>query len=310
VTTEVLLTAYNGEAWLPAQLDSLLSQSVQDFTVLLQDDGSGDRTPEILREYASRDPRFSLGKEQGQHLGAAGNFLSLIRQTRADAVLLCDQDDRWEPEKIAALREALLNAEAQYGSETPLLIHSDCSVIDEADHPIYPSFFRHQGWDPKAVGLRKLLVQNNVTGCTLIMNRPLISLIAEYGRAKDLFMHDWFIALTAASFGRICFLDQPLTRYRQHGENAIGASRTGQIARGFTALNRRQRAKKRIALTYTHAKVFVRLCRGALPEEADRIISGYLETQKMGKLRRVITVRRGGYTMQSPVTRLGQMIFG
>ncbi len=310
VKTAVLLTAYNGSAHLPGLLESLRSQTDRDFFVLLQDDGSTDGTRKILSEAAALDGRFRFGAEQGMHLGAAGNFLSLIRQAEADCCLLCDQDDAWEPEKIAVLKQALLDLEKEYGSETPLLVHSDCSLIDESGEKIGDSFFRHQGWDPSAVSLQQLLVQNNVTGCTIIMNEPLRKLIAAHARAKDLFMHDWFIALTAASFGRIAFVSRPLTRYRQHEGNVIGASARSLLARGLSALRDRQDAKRRILLTYTHAMVFRKLCGDDLPPRAQEIVDAYLSTRRMKKIPRVLAVRRMGCVMQSPVTRLGQILFG
>ena len=310
VTTAVLLAVWNGSAHLPELLDSLLSQTDPDFTVLMQDDGSEDTTPDLLKEVSGRDRRFIFGAEQGKRLGAAGNFLSLIRQTKADYCLLCDQDDVWEPEKVAVLKQAIQKLEAQYKQSTPLLVHSDCFLIDQNGENTGSSFFRHQGWDPGAVTLPRLLVQNNVTGCTLIMNRALRELIAEHAKAKDLFMHDWFIALTAASFGRISFVDQPLTRYRQHGGNAIGASAKPLLLRGLDALKNRKDAKRRILLTYTHSKVFRKLYEGELPPGALSVIDAYLSTQHMRKIPRVLAVRRIGCTMQSPVTRLGQILFG
>lgn len=310
VKTAVLLTAYNGSAHLPALLASLQAQSFPDFTVVMQDDGSDDNTPALLKELAERDPRFTFGAEQGQHLGAAGNFLSLIRQSDADYVLLCDQDDIWEPDKIALLKEAMDGLEKTYGAETPLLVHSDCSLMDQEGSQTGESFFRHQGWDPEALTLPRLLVQNNVTGCTLMMNAPLQKLIAAHGKAKELFMHDWFIALTAASFGKIAFVNRPLTRYRQHGDNAIGASRQSLPRRALAALRSRDSAKRRILLTYTHTKVFLRLYGDELPQPARRIAEDYLSTQRMLKLPRILKIRRLGCLMQSPVTRMGQMLFG
>lgn len=310
MSTAILLTAYNGSVHLPELLSSLLAQTEPDFSVLMQDDGSGDQTPAILREIADRDPRFSFGSEQGKHFGAAGNFLSLIRQTAADYCLLCDQDDIWEADKLAVLKRAMLDLESRYGSETPLLVHSDCSLISLEGEKTGDSFFRHQGWDPGAVSLPRLLVQNNVTGCTMIMNKPLRELIATHAKAKDLFMHDWFIALTAASFGRISFVDRPLTRYRQHGNNTIGASAKSLLHRGLDALKHRKEAKRRILLTYTHTKVFRKLYDGKLPAEALSVVDAYLATQRMRKLPRVLAVRRMGCTMQNPVTRLGQILFG
>ena len=308
--TEILLAAYNGKKHLPALLDSLKAQTDPDFSVRFQDDGSDDGTGELLSAAAKEDRRFIPGSEAGRHFGPAGNFLSLMRQTDADFVLLCDQDDIWDPEKAAVLKQALLDAQAEYGEGTPLLVHSDCRILDEDGEETCESFFRHQGWDPAAVTLPRLLVQNNVTGCTLIMNRALLDLVAEHGKAKELFMHDWFIALTAASFGRVAFVDRPLTGYRQHGDNSIGASRENLVLRGFRALGRRQDAKRRILLTYTHTRVFCKLYGDKLPEEAKRITSAYLETRTMKKIPRVLAVRRLGCTMQSRITRIGQVLFG
>ena len=310
MSAQVLLAAYNGEKHLPELLASLQAQTDQDFSVLMQDDGSSDGTHVLLQGMVEQDARFAWGSESGTHLGAAGNFLSLIRQADADLVFLCDQDDIWMPEKIAVLRLAMAEAQARFGEDVPLLVHSDCQIIDENGKPAADSFFRHQGWDPNAVTLPPLLVQNNVTGCTLVMNPPLLRLIADHGKAKDLFMHDWFIALTAAAFGHVVFVDQPLTAYRQHGDNAIGASQAGLLKRAAMALGQRKKAKRRIQLTYTHTKVFCRMYGDELPPEAQKITSGYLATRTMKKIPRILAVRRLGCTMQSPVTRLGQLLFG
>ena len=310
VKTVILLAVCNGEKYLTDQLRSLSAQDDPDFTVRYQDDGSSDGSEALLRAWAASDSRFLPGTEQGRHLGAAGNFLSLIRQTDADRALLCDQDDLWEPHKLSALGAAMTEAENRYGVETPILVHSDCSLMNEQGEPIGDRFFRHQGWDPGAVTLPRLLVQNNVTGCTLMMNRPLLNLIAAHGQAKDLFMHDWFIALTAAAFGKVVFVDQPLTRYRQHGDNAIGASRKNLLSRGFEALKKKDESKRRILLTYTHTMVFRKLYGTELPPEAARLTEDYLATRRMRKLPRIQAVRRLGCTMQSPITRLGQILFG
>ena len=114
VKTAVLLAAFNGAGHLTELLDSLRSQSDQDFVVLMQDDGSDDGTPGLLKAVSEQDRRFLFGAEQGQHLGAAGNFISLIRQTDADYCLLCDQDDIWEPDKLAVLKQAMRSLESRY----------------------------------------------------------------------------------------------------------------------------------------------------------------------------------------------------
>ncbi len=310
--TMILLAAYQGEKYLPDQLASLSGQTRQDFEVLWQDDGSGDGTAALLDAWSRRDSRFRPAAEQGRHLGAAGNFLSLLRQADADLMLLCDQDDIWEPQKVAALEQAYLDAVSGPGRDTglPLLVHSDASIIDPEGRMLAPSFFQLQGWDPGAVQLNRLLVQNNATGCMMLLNRPLAELVARHGDASLMFMHDWFIALTAAAFGRVVFVNQPLTRYRQHETNTIGASRASLVRRALRALKEKDKARARVELTYTHAEAFRRAFGDALPAEAKKTVDDYLATRHLPKWQRVRSVRKQGCLMQSRITRMGQVFFG
>ena len=226
-----------------------------------------------------------------------------------DAYAFSDQDDIWEKEKVETLLKACRQAESEHPGQ-PVLVHSDASIIDQDGRETAPSFFRLQGWDPGAVHLNQLLVQNNATGCMMLLNRSLASLIIQHGNPEKMFMHDWFIALTAAAFGQVVFVDIPLTRYRQHGHNVIGASHSSLLQRGLRALSQRKAARERIALTYSHTRAFREAFGDSLPPEARRLTECYLETQSMGKLRRIITVYRLGCRMQNPVTRFGQILFG
>ena len=310
VKTDILLAVWQGEKYLPSLLQSLRDQTNPSFHVIYQDDGSRDSSIALLEEIAGLDSRFTAGLEQGLHLGAAGNFLSLLRQSRADYIFLCDQDDIWEAQKIERMQNIMQQEETVTGKETPLLIHSDCTLIDGEGKVTAPSFFRLQGWDPSATSLAQLLVQNNATGCTMMLNRALADLVIRHGRASDMFMHDWFIALTAAAFGKIVFLDQPLVRYRQHENNAIGASHASLLRRGSAALRKQEEAKARIALTYSHSRAFLSACDADLPAPARNLIKQYLATEKLPKIRRILEIRRLGCVMQSPITRIGQVFFG
>lgn len=309
-TIQVLMACYNGAAYLPQQLSSLQCQDDPAFSVLLQDDGSTDDTPALLERIAAEDSRFHLAGDCGQHHGAIGNFLSLMGQCTADYAALCDQDDLWAPQRLSRCRAAMEQAEMELGEATPILIHSDSRVVGAQGEPLHESFFLHQGWDKTAVTLPRLLVQNNVTGCTLMMNAALRRLVVQHGDPQTMHMHDWFIALTAAAFGRIVFIDEPLVSYRQHGVNVMGASTASLAQRGMKALSQWEKGKKRIALTYAHTRAFRDAYGDELPPEAHSIIEGYLATENLGKFRRVMTVQKMGCTMQSTVTRLGQIIFG
>ncbi|MBR2824477.1 MAG: glycosyltransferase family 2 protein [Clostridia bacterium] len=307
---EILLAAYNGAGYLPELLSSLAEQTDPSFTVRYQDDGSTDGTAELLADWAERDRRFRAGREQGRHLGAKGNFLSLLRQSEGDLVFLCDQDDIWTPEKVETLIGVYRDAAERLPEGTPVLVHSDAVVVDADDRVLAESFFRLQGWDQEAVTLNRLLVQNNVTGCTALLNRPLVDLAVRFAQPERMFMHDWFIALTAASFGRVFFCPLQLTRYRQHGGNVLGASRESLYRRALKALRFRDRARERIELTYTHTQAFLEMVGKYLPPEAEEVIRDYLHTRSLPKWRRIAAWKRMGTLMQSPVTRLGQFFFG
>ena len=309
-TVEVLLATYNGETYLPELLDSLAAQPVENLRVLWQDDGSTDGTVALMTRRSAEDPRFCPAAFQGTHRGAKGNFMSLLQQSASDYTAFCDQDDVWLPEHLPLLLQRMAEMESRHGAETPLLVHGDAEVVASDGSFLYPSFFSHQGWDADAVTLNRLLVQNNVTGCTVLINAPLRRLICAHADPEKLYMHDWFAALTAAAFGRIGFVNQPLLRYRQHGTNVKGASRQGLRERGVRALFDPQRGKARIALSYAHTRAFLEAYGDALPAEARRIAEGYLATQALPKLRRIRALRKGGYTMQSPITRMGQYLFG
>ncbi|MBR0217340.1 MAG: glycosyltransferase family 2 protein [Clostridia bacterium] len=302
----VLLAAYNGLPYLKELIASLQNQTIP-FSCLIQDDGSSDGTMDVLRKLTEEDSRFTLSRSCGQHLGAAANFLSLLQQSEGP-VACCDQDDIWEPDRLELGMKALEEAEARLGKETPILVHSDLSVISEDGTLIHESFFRHQGWDPEARTLPRLLVQNNCTGCACLMNDPLRKLIAEHAVSENMFMHDWFFAQTAAIFGEIVFVPRSLVRYRQHGTNAIGASTSGFLGRFIKALQMPAAVKKRLKVNETQAACLLKSYGGFLPRKQEEIIRGYLAIPKVPKCKRPFLLKKGDYLMQSPITRLGQYL--
>ena len=292
----VLLTAYNGAAYLPAQLSFLCAQSVS-FTAILRDDGSADDTPALLVAQCRQDARFRLSPTSGVHLGAAGGFFALMREA-ADSgapVALCDQDDIWHPDKLTRLQAALSDAEARFEADTPILVHSDARIVDADGRPLHSSLWRHQGWNPAAQSLPELLVQNNVTGCLLMMNAPLCRLCAQHQPTGDL---------------RIIPIPAALADYRQHGTNAMGASTSGLLRRSLTALRTPDRIRARIALSYRNAAQFQQAYGDLLPKEAQKVLADFAQIPKMRKIARVRALRKGGFRMQSKAARAGMMLLG
>jgi rhamnosyltransferase len=220
----IVLSTYNGEKFIAEQIASIQRQTHSDWRLLLRDDGSSDRTLEIVRAMAEVDRRITLLPSGPGNLGPAASFGVLLEQALSDGaeyVSLADQDDVWLPTKLAAELELVRRQEAAAGRSTPILVHSDLTVVAENLSLVHPSFLARQGLKHvDKFSLGPLLIQNFVTGSTVVLNRALLQVVVPI---PGVIMHDWWLALCAAALGRIAFLPEPTVLYRQHGSNALGS---------------------------------------------------------------------------------------
>lgn len=217
---QVVLATYNGESHLNPQIESILKQ-LGNGELLIHDDGSSDGTPALLEKWARRDPRVRVldGPPQG---GASANFSYLLEHTTAPYVFCADQDDIWVPGRVENLLNLMRFYEGVYSPETPLLVHSDLTLIDGAGEEIAPSMWAYQKLDPRwGDQLNLLLTQNVVTGCAMLVNRALLERALPVPREAT--MHDHWLALVACAQGKVVWTDQPSLLYRQHGKNVVGA---------------------------------------------------------------------------------------
>ena len=164
----ILLSTYNGAKYLKNQIDSLLSQSYDDFRIIARDDGSSDESSQILKSY----DKIEIVDSQ-QNLGAKGSFAELleyaVKHTDGEFFMFCDQDDVWKNDKIEKTLAKMQEMQYEYG-DIPLLIHSDVIVVDEGLEVMAGSFWKFQNINPKRDVLPHLLLQNVVTGCTMMIN--------------------------------------------------------------------------------------------------------------------------------------------
>ena len=220
----ILLATCNGAKYLRPLLDSLFAQKEQSWQLLSSDDGSTDGTCAILEEYRLRYPRKVLLLKKERPSGSTqNNFMFLTRQAEGYPYLMyCDQDDVWLPEKITLTLQKMRETEAG-APDVPCLVHTDLAVTDASLRITDGSFFHSSGLDPRRCALRQLLIQNMVTGCTMMINAALRRLAAETADMEGMLMHDWWFSLLAAAQGRIGFEPTATILYRQHGGNVVGA---------------------------------------------------------------------------------------
>lgn len=228
----ILMGCRQGETYLSQQLDSIESQTHTQWTLWASDDGSTDRTQDILREYQHRWGEDRLQVLQGPRRGFQANFLSLTCHPRIDAdyYAYADQDDIWERDKLARA----LNALRRLPDDIPTMYCARTRLIDAEGRPIGLSWLF-----TRPPGFRNALVQSLGGGNTMLMNRSTVALMRRIGQNIDIVNHDWWTYLVVTGCGgQVVYDPHPALLYRQHGQNAVGAN--------LGALARLQRARQLI----------------------------------------------------------------
>ena len=205
----VLLSTFNGEAYLEDLLQSVLQQTHRHFQLRIRDDGSTDRTLDIVREYAARDERVTV--EHGTNIGVQASFHRLLENVEDTTgfYAFCDQDDIWAAQKLEMAMKSITNSPRPDRT----LYFSRLSCVDDKDRFLYNTVF------PRAPGITNALVENSAIGCTCLFGYNLRS---EFLRADPahMIMHDWWLYLCAASTGDLIYDEVPRIRYRQHENTA------------------------------------------------------------------------------------------
>ncbi len=222
--TIIILASFNGADFLHQQLDSLIAQTETQWNLLIRDDGSTDNSLEIIRYYSQRDERIKLLSDRHGKTGSAlGNFAILLEaafEHGAAYIFCCDQDDVWEPDKLELVLVRLRQLEGKGG--TPSLVHHDLAVVSASLEAVASSFVESMRMQPgDQRNPQRLISRNEITGCALACNRALLELALPV--SDQAVMHDWWLGLHAAFFGRLAFLPERLVKYRQHSKNTIGA---------------------------------------------------------------------------------------
>lgn len=279
-TVQILMAVYNGEEYLPAQIDSLLAQTYGDWELLVSDDCSTDGSLAVIERYCRRDPRIRLVLEGKRYGSAKKHFMALLREAQAPYVMTCDQDDVWDPDKIDVTLQAM---RAQEHDGKPLLVCTDLRVVDRELNELSPSFLAYSGMDAGTLTFGYFLASCLVTGCTMMVNAPLLRLMQAPCDEDALVMHDWWASLVAAAFGEVVHLDRATISYRQHGDNSVGAERF-TVGRALAALDQKRDAE-RAALS--QAVEFKRLFCDKLDERQLGQVDAFIAIEKANPLARI-----------------------
>lgn len=258
----ILMSTYNGSEYISQQLDSIIGQSEKSWELFIRDDGSNDQTIDIIEEYTSKDSRIRIFKNEDsrKNLGPAKSFLSMLSSIDATYYMFCDQDDVWLPNKISKTMEAMLRLET---SRTPCLVHTNLNIVDNDLKKIQAgSAVAHDD-------LKSLVLANDITGCTVMINRYL-RIVALNGIESVDIMHDAFLGVLAAVFGKTAYLSEPTMLYRQHGGNAVGTTH-GTIDKVKQLSSKKE--KERIITSINAANLLLTMYRNKLSKNEIEYLS-------------------------------------
>lgn len=195
-----------------AQVESLQGQTDDNWVCVISDDCSAPSYFDAIRELVAGDDRFTLHRA-AHNVGFYRNFERALGLAPPDAELiaLCDQDDRWYPHKLSALRTALGEAG---------LVYSDQRLVDSAG-----TVLRETMWEGRRTNhtdLASLLVANTITGAATLFRREIADLALPFPETPGLQFHDHWLGLVALAAGDVAYVDEPLYDYVQHADAVFG----------------------------------------------------------------------------------------
>ena len=302
----VLLAAYNGAKFIKPQILSILSSSLEiPLSITIGLDPSTDNTHEVIGSIGS-DSIFMVCHESPSG-GAKHNFARLVEH----ALLLpdryyafSDQDDVWDPDRLALGIKLLKEYESRLGDKVPLLVFSDSRVVDEDLKVISTSFMKAEKLDPFAVeSFNRLIIQNVGQGCTFLFNRALLELAAPVpGSAR---MHDHWLILVASAFGKILYVDRPLLSYRQHSNNVVGAAGYGFFRALARACKRGQEIRDSLLFSRQQAEAFLLRYGPMLDRDRYEFLVRFVRLPQLGFWARRYFICKYGVKMSGALRRIG-----
>lgn len=302
---DIVMTTYNGEKYISEQIESILASTHEEFRLFIYDDGSKDKTLEILKAYEKNNSDKIKVFQNEVNLGVTTNFLQALCKTTADYIMLCDQDDVWKPNKVEITLLEMKRVEQNTKKNIPIAVFTDTIVVDQQLEMLQPSFFKVSHLDPYKTDLPHLMMENKLIGCTVMINSTLRSFLNDKPLPQKAKFHDWWIALIAASFGKISFLNVSTLLYRQHGNNVVG--NTSFLAYVKNRIVSLQDQKKSLMQLQFQAEEFYFFYKDVLNEKNRIIIYSFAHMQYDNFIRRRYKVIHYKFYKTGLVRNIGLM---
>ncbi len=203
VKASVIVAVYNGAKTLTQTIESILSQTYDDFELLLIDDGSTDESKNLIEKYLE-DERVKYFKKQNGGVASARNF-GIARAT-GEVIGFCDQDDQWLPQKLE--KQIPLFSDPDVG-----LVYSWVDIDRHGKRECSTPEFEGECFEA-------LLNRNFVSCCTAMVRRTVLNQVNGLDESRELHgVDDRHLWLKVARISKLAVAKTPLAIYFIHGEN-------------------------------------------------------------------------------------------
>lgn len=239
----ILMATYNGGRYLAEQIDSIIAQSNEDWTLYIQDDGSSDDTLNIIQKYSSENKQIVNVNVGLSRQGCCNNFMTLLNMVDSKYYMFADQDDIWLPEKVQVSLNKLKEIEHD-NPDTPIMVFTDRKFIDQEKRSLFPGTTfdpRKQLAKERIYSVLKTLTTNDFVllatiagGNTMLFNQKAKEVSYSYSNIR---VHDsnLLIAVNKAH-GIIEPIVQVTVLYRLHENQTCGIVAYGQRNKIFNRL--------------------------------------------------------------------------
>lgn len=220
----VCLAVYRPQAdLLRVQLESIRSQTLQDWECLVGIDGTDPDARAAVEQIVAEDRRFRV-IEYPDNVGFYRNFERLLAEVPATSrwVALADQDDAWFSEKLALLVPLLDGADLAFG-QAVVVSHGGVDTSRTVT-------------ERRSTTLAAAFIDNQVTGSISVFRRSLLDIALPMPDATDSAFHDHWLGVCALAGNGVAVLPEPVQDYIQHSGNVIGEERRRTVADRLRAL--------------------------------------------------------------------------
>lgn len=206
----VCIATHNGEKYIKKQITSILCQLDKDDEIVVSDDGSTDKTLDIIGSISDKRIKVYLFtqpyKTKHTHEYVCRNFENALKQAEGDYIFLSDQDDEWLPNKVEVCMKDL--------EKHDLVLHNFIHV-DDNNNVLKPLHY-NDSFRPRNYFMRR----GKHYGCAMAFRRHVLEFVLPFPR--HLVLHDFWIGILSETLGNFYFENEPLLNYRIHNQNSSG----------------------------------------------------------------------------------------